>query len=263
MTPYTKYQPFIQDNYRIINKQQERVPFNLNPVQAKFVEQASGRDIILKARQQGFSSFILAAFATDFILKPDTHSVVVADDSDNAIGLLERVKLYLEEYEDMNKVKIPRKYDSKYELVNAANSSRYTIGTAQKTEFGRSKTITNLHFSEAAFYLHLRKLLAGAGTALVPQGRFVIETTANGFNEFKEFWDESVLGLTGFQPLFYKASDFYTTEFLEKEKMRLGEKLFMQEYPETPEEAFITSGDTYFDQEALKVYLTQAKVHHA
>lgn len=262
-SPYLKYQAFIEDNFRIIDTSSNRVPFLLNAIQQRFHQEASGMDIILKARRQGFSSDILAVFATDFLLLPDTHSVVVADDSDNAMGLLDRVKLYIEEYSDINKVKVPLKYNSKYELANATNGSRYTIGTAQNVEFGRSKTITNLHMSEAAFYRYLTKLLAGAGSALVPHGKFVIETTANGFNEFKTFWDNSVLGTTGFKPLFFKASDFHSEEFLKREFLRLGERVYKQEYPETPEEAFITSGIGYFDNLALARLLESVQAWEA
>jgi len=105
--------------------------------------------------------------------------------------------------------------------------------------------------SEAAFYKHFRKLQAGAGTALIPTGRFVIETTANGFNEFKTFWDESELGETDFKAHFYSSHGFYSEEHLAREKKRLG-SLFMQEHPKTALEAFITSGEGYFDSDALQ-----------
>lgn len=253
-SPYAKAKLFIEDELTIINKQQQEVPFKLNAIQDKFVQEATGKDIILKARQQGFSSFILGAFTKDFIYKPNSLSVVIADIADNSQDLLARVKHYLKAWEHSNGAKIPLKYNSKYELQNAANGARYIIGTAENTEFGRSKTITNLHMSEGAFYKHFQKLLASAGTALVPDGKFVIETTANGFNEFKSFWDESELGNTAFTPHFYPASAFYSVEFLESEKKRLG-RLFMQEYPESALEAFITSGEGYFDSEALQYYL--------
>jgi hypothetical protein len=102
-------------------------------------------------------------------------------------------------------------------------------------------------------------MLAGALQALVPTGRAIIETTANGFNEGKELWDKSVLGESGFKPLFYKASDFYSKEFLEEKRKELGDRLFMQEYPETAIEAFITSGQCFFDTESLENYLANAK----
>jgi len=259
MSVFTPYDAYIRDNFRIINKKQERVPFAPNNVQHKYIGEATGRDFILKARQQGFSSLILAIFATDFLQESDTHSIVVADEAENAIGLLDRVKLYLEEFADINHQKVPMKYNSRFEMVNEYNGSKFTIGTAQNVQFGRSKTVYNLHLSEAAFYRHLMKIMAGAGSAVVPNGRFIIETTANGFNDAKNFWDESVMGQTGFKALFYPASDFYDQAFLQSELRRLGQRLYMQEYPETPEEAFIASGETYIDNLALKHYLEEAQ----
>lgn len=257
-SPYSKSAKFIEDMLTIIDKNGEEVPFKLNDMQKKFVEDSQGKDIILKGRQMGFSSFILGAFTGDFIYKENSLSVVIADIADNAQDLLARVKHYIKAWEQKNNTKVPLKYNSKYELQNAANNARYIIGTAENTEFGRSKTITNLHMSEAAFYKHFRKLQASAGTALVPSGRFVIETTANGFGEFKEFWDESELGETDFTPHFYSSHDFYSEEYLEKEKKRLG-RLFQQEHPRTALEAFLTSGELYFDQETLRWYLDHTK----
>lgn len=257
-SPYEKSALFIEDMLSIIDKNGEQVPFQLNSIQKQFVEDATGKDIILKGRQMGFSSFILGAFTKDFIFKENSLSVVIADIADNAQDLLARVKHFIRAYEEKNNTKVPLRYNSKYELQNAITNSRYIIGTAENTEFGRSKTITNLHMSEAAFYKHFQKLQAGAGTALIPTGRFVIETTANGFNEFKTFWDSSELGETDFTAHFYSSHDFYDAEFLEKEKKRLG-RLFMQEHPRTALEAFLTSGELYMDQDALRWYLENTK----
>jgi len=113
--------------------------------------------------------------------------------------------------------------------------------------------------SESCFYPHLSDMLAGALQALVPTGRAIIESTANGFNEGKELWDRSVLGESGFKPLFYNPHDFYPKEFLEEKKKELGDRLFMQEYPRTATEAFITSGQCFFDTESLRVYMDNAK----
>lgn len=249
---------FIEDHLTIIDKTGEAVPFMLNPIQSRFVEDATGRDIILKARQQGFSSFILGAFTKDFLMKENSLSVVVADIADNALDLLARVKWYIKAFEEKNNVKVPLKYNSKYELHNAANNARYIIGTAERQEFGRSKTITNLHFSEAAFYNHLDKMLAGAESAVVPDGRVVIETTANGFNQFKTFYDRTVLGETPYKAHFFNAEDFYDAEFLNQKRQSLG-RLFDQEYPASAEIAFVTSGETYFDMDAMRYYLEHSR----
>jgi len=88
------YKRFIEDNLSIVNKNGQLVRFILNDIQNKYLLKATNNDIILKARQQGFSSLILALFTADFILKPNTRNVIVADISDNAMELLDRVKLY-------------------------------------------------------------------------------------------------------------------------------------------------------------------------
>jgi hypothetical protein len=255
---YEPYKLFIEDNLTIINKEGVEVPFILNKAQNYVAENGTGKDFVLKARQEGISAFELATFTADFILAENSTSVVVADNSDNAQGLLERVKWYIDSYERKNNVKIPLKYNSKYELHNAANNAKYIIGTAQNVEVGRSRTVRNAHLSEALFYPHFRKLLASLLQAVVPGGKVMIESTANGFNEGKTFWDETVLGETGFNPIFLPGSFLYTPEFLEGKRKELG-RLYDQEYPETPEIAFITSGESYFDTEAMRWYLEQCK----
>ncbi len=249
------YKRAIEENFLIVDKEGKSVPFLLNHIQSRYLlEDTSDRDVVLKARQQGFTSINLGRFSIDFLLKENSNSVVLADISENASALLQRVKYYVGSYEEVNKVKVPMKYNSKNEMFHEPINSRFTIGTAENTEFGRSQTITNLLITEAAFYKNMRKILAGALQAVVPGGKVVIETTANGFNEFKTFWEESKMGLTGFKPLFYRASDFYSQEFLAGKKMELGQ-MYTQEYPDTDTEAFLTSGRRYFDTEALKQYL--------
>ncbi len=249
------YKKFIETRLKIVNKEAIVVPFVLNDIQNKYLlEDYTGNDIILKARQQGFSSLILALFTADFLLKDNQRNVIVADNADNAIELLDRVKFFIKSYEEIKETNVPLKYDSKYELFNQATNSRYTIGTSENVEFGRSKTITNLHLSECFFYLHFDKLLAGALQAVVPNGRIIFETTANGYNYGKAFWDECVLGDRPFRPLFYPASAFYDQVFLDIKRKQLREK-FPQEYPENPTEAFLASGTQYFNSGSLRWYL--------
>ncbi len=248
------YPKAIRENFLILPKgSQSYQPFDLNSIQSRYMSRWTGRDIILKARQQGFSSLILSIFACDFLLSPNTLSIVLADVASNAQDLLDRVKKYIEEFEDLNEIKIPFKYNTRNEIYNNSNDSRYIIGTAENVNFGRSKTINNLHLSEAAYYKDFPGILASAGTAVVPNGKLIIETTANGFNEFKEFWDEANNIGNGYNPMFFKASDFYSAEFLSREKKRLKNK-FPQEYPETPLEAFLNSGSLYFNPDSLNYY---------
>ncbi len=248
------YEKFIKERLKIIDKQGVEQPYTPNIVQTDILHTDALKRIELKARQEGVSSINLAKRVPKFALMPNKYILTIADNADNAQGLLQRVKYFLKSYEESAGVKIPLKYNSKYELYNEELNSWWIIGTAENVDVGRSKTVTDLIMSEAAFFKDFRRLLASALQAVVPDGEVDIETTANGFNEFKEFWDESVLGLTGFRPLFYGASMLYSKEFLEEKKKELG-RLYSQEYPETAQEAFLTTGDCFFDTNSLRTYL--------
>lgn len=256
---FSKYQKYIEQRFDLINKEGERQLFLFNHPQSLFVQQATGRDILLKARQEGFSTEISAFFTTDFLIQDNILSVVIADISDNAQGLLEKPKFFIRSFEERMHCKVPMKYNSKHELYNEANGCRYLVGTAENADFGRSRTIHNLHMSEAAFYKNLKRMIASAMQALTPTGKAFIETTANGFSEFKEIWDDAVMGKNDLNPLFFAASLLYDEQFLGRKRRELGEQLFMQEYPETPEEAFITSGAGYFEKTALRQFLDDIK----
>jgi len=250
------YEKFCADRLTVINKQARRVPFQLNDVQKRFLSKRGRLNLILKARQQGFSTLLVAMAIIRFLFQENFYGMIIANDADNAIGLLDRAKYFLKSAEESYGAKVPLKYNSRYELHNSENNATILIGTAQNVDVGRSKTIHFLHASEAAFFRDLGRILSSALQAVPETGEVYLESTANGFNEYKKLWDAATLGDNNFVPLFFPASAFYEQEYLNIKKKELG-RYFPQEYPETPEEAFLTSGDTYFDKDALKYYLEQ------
>ena len=114
-----------------------------------------------------------------------------------------------------------------------------------------------MHLSEVAFYAEMESIITGLGEALVPDGLSIMETTANGFNYFKEVWDESEMGIRPYKTHFFGPEWEYSKEFLAERKSKLG-RMFMQEYPMTPEDAFLTSGECFFDVFILKSMLKKA-----
>lgn len=154
---------FIEDEFLIRAKEEQEnqmgyiVPFKLNKVQRKYYDLLmqgysnnldGAREIILKARQQGFSSFILALFTVDFITKPNSRSVCISYRSSETKRLFKRVRFYIESFCDKNKFKIKDylSVDTKEELENATNGASFYIGTAGAKVGGRGDTISNLHF---------------------------------------------------------------------------------------------------------------------
>jgi hypothetical protein len=290
------YRKFIEEYFMVLDREnQVPVPFKLNEVQAKYMEELEKenpefdgiRDIILKARQQGFSSLILAIFAVDFILRPYSISICISHRKDATELLFRKVKFYLESYirkaierhlkstnqwneewkEDTKKATIDHlfpdwwknyfKSDNKGMLENATNNAMFYIGTAGTKVGGRGGSARNIHFSEAAFYQDTELITAQeiiVGTAQqVPQGHgmIFIESTANGEgNYYHAEWERAMPGGDGsaYIPRFFGWQEFYTKDWVEEKRKEFPSiKLWMQEYPGSPDEAFISSGEPFFD----------------
>jgi hypothetical protein len=262
------HQRFFGENLTIINKDMQEVPFWVNAAQADFINRMAlyQQLIILKARKMGFSSVALAVAVAKFLLGKNEKCVSMSFDQTAAEKQLARAKQFIKSYERINKIKLPYKYNSRTEMAIEVKDKQtgesyinvLRVGTARSTSFGRGDDITFLHLTEVAFCDDVNALLAAVGEAILPNAHTILETTANGFNSFKTLWDESMLNRRDFACLFYPPDWEYDKEFLAGKRKKLG-KLYMQEYPDDPETAFITSGDTYFQKDALYFYLSQVK----
>lgn len=255
----------IENELTIINKEKKEIPFILNRAQNDLLPKLTSRNLILKARKLGFSSLLQAIAVIKFILGENERCVCMSFDEDASQRQLERAKHFIYSFERNNNLKIPMKYNSKNEIVyeriledGRKIVNTFRIGTARSDSFGRGDDITFLHLTEVSLSRSIEKLLAGVTQALVTDAMATFETTANGYNSFKTFWDDSVAGMTGFTPFFYNPEWEYSPEFLTGKRMELG-RLFDQEYPMTAEQAFITSGDTFFNHDSLQWYLTQGR----
>lgn len=278
-----KIKEVIETSFPIINKQSQEVPFILNKAQLRFLENMTGRDMILKARQEGFSSFILALFTYDFLFKANSISMSLSYETGAAEKLLDKVKLYIKY------LGVPMKYNSRNEMYNEAIGSTFYIGTAAALTTGRGQTITNLHASEVAFYKDADKLMTGLLQSVPKEGRVILESTANGMGDyFHKNWVRGVNGDGAFTPQFFswKDHDEYqlpidhtfkpnseeTQEMIDyglskeqiawkREKVKQFKSIdeFNQEYPITPEIAFISSGNPVFDIKTLNNMLKAAE----
>lgn len=293
------YRKFIEENFMVLDRDtQIPTPFKLNKAQSKYVdmiskeypEQEGVRDIILKARQQGFSSLILALFTVDFICRDYSISICISHRKDGTELLFKKVKFYIESYlmklvrtqgeaSGWDEMTIQKKFDetkknylktdSKNMIENSTNNAMFYIGTAGTKVGGRGGSARNIHFSEAAFYNDTELITAQeiiVGTAQqVPQGKgmIFIESTANGEgNYYYDEWqranefDKDNKRKSAYKPIFFGWQEFYTEAWVnEKRKEFPNDKMWKQEYPGDPDEAFITSGTPYFDVVLLDTML--------
>jgi len=250
---------------------------------------------VLKARQMGFSTLISALGFWWAAMNENSAYAVVAHKDQSASSIFEKNKVF---YDNLPKALRPRtnRFNSERISFNIDGAddfsevrglrSKIFFGTAGSGELFRGETILFLHKSEVAFWDDKGGSLKKSLNATVPYVPFSViidETTANGYNEFKDAWDRSVRGQDSYVPLFVgwnemkeyavePPKDFELTEkelslqmdhdltdaqlFWRRRKIADdfdgNELWFQQEYPFTPEEAFIASGMGVFDGEMIK-----------
>lgn len=266
-----KYQRFIEDNFLIKNKEGKIVPFILNNVQDTYMidlvttygdDMVGVRDMVLKARKEGMSSLILAIFSTDFIMARDPiASVCISDTKDETRKLFNRAKFFIESYCIKRGQTLDNLCDTSNanELKNRINGAVFWIGTAGSKVALRTETVQNLHFSEGAHFpdtdiITARETYEGA-MQMVDQGigKIFDESTARGYgNHYQIRWEQAVNETSEFRDVFFPASALYSKEWLAKKRTQFTtNEMFLQEYPNTPEESFMSSGSKFFDTSAI------------
>ena len=128
--------------YYIQDKLGEVVLFRLNEAQNTLLEDLHFLNIILKARQMGFSTFILILALDCCLFNSNFAAGLVADTIDNAKGLLKRIKFAYERLPTEIKAAVPIKTDNAYE-IELCNGSGIEVGVSL-----RSGTKNFIHVSE-------------------------------------------------------------------------------------------------------------------
>ena len=85
---------WIEENLWLRSKQRAVVPFRLNSAQLDYYLRRTYCDIILKARQLGFTTLTCGLFFADTLLNPNTISVIVAHDADSSQRIFQIVHLF-------------------------------------------------------------------------------------------------------------------------------------------------------------------------
>lgn len=284
----------------VVDKEQKTVPFILNDVQKDFIgklnkakgdfEKGKIVDIsllVLKGRQQGFTTLITAYQLASTILNKNFQGFTVADESSNTEAIFQnKAKYPYEQLPDI--VKPTEKFNNKRQLLFEKLNSSWQVDTAT-ANMGRSRTVNFFHGSECAFWRDgIALIQAGIGEAFTKNCIKIYESTANGFNEFKAMWDSGIHINCFYEwwrtPEYRlnipttKKKEFIDNlknssewiydrlRWLQKSKKLdlkqlywyfnkyngyIDKELIKQEYPCTPEEAFLASGNCVFDKEAI------------
>lgn len=263
---------FAQVFLRILDKEKNLVPLHWNRAQKDFHQNRTGRDLILKARQLGFSTYVQGEMFRRTVTSTRTTMTMAHDDE--TTQKLRRMADRFHQHCKFNDIQPARKYSNATLTTYPEFDSEAIIATAGSKEAGRGGTYTDFHGSEVAFWKDAEKLVAGAMQGGNPD--VILESTPNGTQGF--FYERCMEALRGdgvwklhFYPWWWDEAyqiplaDGETLLYSEDEQ-RLVEKhhltpaqikwrrkkidelhgLFIQEYPEDPITCFLTSGNSYF-----------------
>jgi hypothetical protein len=166
--------------YWITDKSGVRIKFQMNWAQEQLFNEMHYYNIVLKARQLGFTTFIDLFLLDQCVFNSNVRAGIIAHNLSDAKTIFrDKVKFPYDSLPDRLKGRIPAQSDTANELLFANNSS-IRVGTSL-----RSGTLQLLHISEygkmcAKYPEKAREVRTGALNT-VEQGQLIfIESTAEG-----------------------------------------------------------------------------------
>ena len=250
-----------------------------NRAQIEFERRRGQRNIVLKARQMGISTWVSGRLFLKTITKPGTLTVQVAHTQEAAESLFRMVHRFVE----CLPAGLPRgalrtSRSSVRQIVFPELDSEYRVESAGDTNAGRGLTISNLHCSEVARWPgDAAETLQGLRAAMPPTGELILESTPMGAGGcfWREWQEAPETGMVRhFFPWWmeeaYEGMAVCETTLTDEElrlmqshgltHAQIGHRrqlladyrgLAKQEYAEDADECFLSSGECVFDCSAI------------
>jgi hypothetical protein len=262
---------FCENYLKILDRNSKLVSFKLKPAQLALLKSLEGNpwQVVLKARQMGSSTLVAAYFFWKTLFTPNERSIIVAHTHDAVKNIY---RIYQNFYNNLPKfLQFSTTSASANEIV-FFHGGTIRVASATSQNF-RGATYNNIHASEVAFWKDLNKTTAGLFQTAAGNSSIIIETTANGLNQFHATWADEE---NGFNKTFIswtmepdyvlKAVDIEPTQQLldYAEEWGLSKPqlwwaaqtlaircnnswpTFLQEYAIDPLTCFVSSGDRFF-----------------
>lgn len=239
------------------------------------------RAVILKGRQQGCTTYVQARYFHKVQFWSNIQAYILAHQAESTLKIYAMASKFHQNLPTA--IKFPLIKDTERAMTTERGSG-YSVGTAGSGQVGRGMTVQLFHGSEVAFFENADQISTGLmqTVADVPGTEMIFESTANGpGNFFYALFMGAVAGKNGFQAIFipwYWQEEYQDPEPLQESELdtlerkyyeafryegltlhhlawrrrKLGSfdgKLwkFQQEYPFTPEEAFVKTEGRFFD----------------
>ena len=262
---------------RVRGRDGATVPLKANAMQRAFERERGQRNIVLKARQLGMTTWAAGRFFLKTITRPGTLTLEVAHTLEAAEEIFRIVHRFLDWLpEDLRTGPLATSRANTRQIVFPELDSQYKVVTAGDRNAGRGLTVQNLHCSELARWPgDPGETLAGLRASLAPGAEVILESTPWGVGGcFYEEWhaaDETGT-VRHFFPWWleerYREMAVKEQTLTEEERklmeragltleqigyrrqVRAGfRRMAAQEYAEDAESCFLASGDCFFEME--------------
>lgn len=167
--------------YKIVNDKKKVVTFRLNQAQQQLLNGLHTRNLILKARKMGFSTFIQVFMLDTALFSPNERGVVICQDRETAEAIFRDVfKFAYDNLPTPFKIASPTDGAPSKSSIAFTNNSVVEVRTS-----ARGGTPTFLHISEFGKIAakdpgKAKEIITGSITAVAEDGMVFVESTAEG-----------------------------------------------------------------------------------
>ena len=246
---------FVEDNFKI-KVPGKSVPLILRPAQVDTIRRVIGNRnvVILKARQVGFST-VLSAFVLWCALGGHNRNIyILSQGQREARSFLSKCRYAYRKFDGWVQERGPKLLDKTVERMTFDNDS-FIVSSPSGNDPIRGETAWLAIVDEWASIPDQEGAWASVEPTTDLGGRLVGLSTAKGEgNFFHWLWVAATGGQSSFHPIFHswRAVPERDDEWYHQ-KLADNPYWFMcQEYPNDPEEAFIGSGNPFFDLDIVR-----------
>lgn len=247
---------FLQNYWHIAHPAQGRILFDLRAAQSTALDNWENNrySLTLKARQIGWSTLVAAHQFWLAFFHADQNIIDLSRTEREAVLLLKKTKYGFKHLPNWMLERGPKSLMEHQQRMGFDNGSLIT-SMPSASDPARGESASLIVVDEWAFLPNPEEAWASIEPVADIGGRIIGLSTANGSGNFyHQLWVGATAGANKFAPMFFPWSateDRGDAWYQEKIESMLPWQL-AQEYPTTPEEAFVKSGNPVFDLTILQ-----------
>ncbi len=246
---------FLRKYWHIAHPAHGRILFDLRDAQSQALNRwANNRySLTLKARQIGWTTLVAAHQFWLAFFKEDQNIIDLSRTERESVLLLKKTKYGFKHLEPWLLERGPQSLIEHQQKMGFSNGSQIT-SMPSASDPARGESASLVVVDEWAFLPNPEEAWASIEPVADVGGRIIGLSTANGSgNFFHNLWTGSVTGNNKFDAMFFpwSASEDRDEAWYEGKKDAMLPWQLAQEYPTSPEEAFVRSGNPVFDLDVL------------